>query len=204
MDELRLRDLSLADEPLDLFAAWMQEAIAAEVNDPNAVALATVDAQGMPDVRMVLLKGTDSRGFAFYTNQESVKGGQLAANPQAAFALHWKSLRRQVRARGTIEPVAAKEADAYFASRSRDSRIGAWASRQSRPLESHRVFEDAFAAYDAKYPGDSVPRPPYWIGYRIVPVQLEFWCDRPHRLHERRLFRRPHRGAPWDSTLLYP
>lgn len=189
-------------DPIALFSDWFAAASTAEPNDPDAMALATVGADGAPDVRMVLVKGVDARGFVFFTNMESSKGRQLAANPNAALAFHWKSLGRQVRVRGRVEPVSEAEADAYFDSRARDSRIGAWASQQSRPLESHDALEKAVATYSAKYPGDDVPRPAYWSGYRLVPEAVEFWEQRPFRLHRRRLFTRE--GAGWKETRLYP
>ncbi|MFL5110779.1 MAG: pyridoxamine 5'-phosphate oxidase [Microvirga sp.] len=191
-----------AAEPWAIFRAWMAEAEAAEPNDPTAMSLATVDQDGLPDVRMVLLKGADERGFVFYTNTESNKGRELAANPKAALVFHWKSLRRQIRARGPVTPVSEAEADAYFASRPRDSRIGAWASQQSRPLESRFALEKAVARYAAKHAVGEVPRPPYWTGYRIAPVAMEFWADRPFRLHDRVLFTR--QGAGWAKARLYP
>jgi pyridoxamine 5'-phosphate oxidase len=199
---LRTGDFTEAAEPWALFFAWMTEAQASEPNDPTAMALATADADGLPDVRMVLLKGADENGFVFYTNVESNKGRELAANPKAALVFHWKSLRRQVRARGTVTPVSDAEADAYFASRPRDSRIGAWASQQSRPLESRFAFEKAIAVHAAKYALSEVPRPPYWSGYRIAPVSIEFWHDRPFRLHDRVLFTKAEGG--WTRTRLYP
>jgi len=190
-------------DPNALFEAWFDEARAGEPNDAEAMAMATADAAGRPSVRMVLLKGHDGRGFAFYTNAESRKGDELAANPRAALLFHWKSLRRQVRVEGTIEPVAADEADAYFASRSRDARIGAWASDQSRPLESRDLFEARYAKRVAEFEGKDVPRPGHWRGYRLVPDRIEFWTDRPHRLHERRLFILNPDGG-WTESLLYP
>jgi len=193
----------MADDPHALFESWFAEAKAGEPNDPEAMALATADAAGRSSVRMVLLKGHDARGFVFYTNSESRKGGELAANPQAALLFHWKSLRRQIRIEGPVEPVSADEADAYFATRSRDSRLGAWASDQSRPLESRAAFEARYAALAADYEGRDVPRPPHWWGYRLVPDRIEFWQDRPHRLHERRLFTFGPEGG-WDEGLLYP
>jgi pyridoxamine 5'-phosphate oxidase len=202
LDSLRNGDFTQAGEPLALFRAWMAEAEASEPNDPTAMALATTDAQGLPNLRMVLLKGADERGFVFYTNMESAKGQELAANPQAALLFHWKSLRRQIRARGPVTRVSDEEADAYFASRPRDSRIGAWASRQSRPLESRFALEKAVAYYAAKHPVGEVPRPPYWTGFRIAPVAMEFWQDRPFRLHERIQFTRS--GEGWTKTRLYP
>lgn len=195
-------DFSDAAEPWTLFSTWMAEAAKSEPNDPNAMALATVDPDGLPDVRMVLLKGTDAHGFVFYTNTESNKGRELAATPKAAIVLHWKSLRRQVRARGPVSRVSDAEADAYFQSRPRDSRIGAWASQQSRPLESRFAFEKAIALYAAKHAVGEVPRPPYWTGFRIAPVAIEFWQDRPFRLHDRIRFVR--RDDAWERTRLYP
>src|SRR5215212_4919747 len=195
-------DFTQASEPWELFASWLDEASRSEPNDPTAMALATSDADGLPNVRMVLLKGADENGFVFYTNIESNKGRELAANPKAALVFHWKSLRRQVRARGTVTPVSEAEADAYFASRPRDSRIGAWASQQSRPLESRFALEKAVARYAAKHAVGEVPRPPYWTGYRIAPVAMEFWADRPFRLHDRVLFTR--QGEGWAKARLYP
>ena len=190
------------DEPLALFATWLAEAEASEVNDPNAMALATVDADGLPDLRMVLLKGYDARGFVFYTNFESAKGSELLAQPKAAMLMHWKSLRRQVRVRGPVSVVSEAEADAYFASRPLNSRIGAWASAQSRPLESRFALEKAVASYAAKFAIGVVPRPPHWSGFRIAPMQVEFWRDGAFRLHDRLRFDRD--GAGWTRTRLYP
>jgi pyridoxamine 5'-phosphate oxidase len=195
-------DFTQASEPWDLFASWLKEASASEPNDPTAMALATAGEDGMPNVRVVLMKGADERGFVFYTNAESAKGRELAGNPQAALVFHWKSLRRQVRAKGTVTRVSDAEADAYFQSRPRDSRIGAWASQQSRPLESRFAFEKAIAVYAAKYALGDVPRPPYWTGFRINPVSIEFWHDRPFRLHDRVVFTRTEGG--WTRTRLYP
>jgi pyridoxamine 5'-phosphate oxidase len=201
---LRSGDFTEADEPLRLFAAWFEEAKNAEPGDPEAMALATVDADGLPNVRMVLLKGFDERGFAFYSNQDSQKGCELAANPKASLVFHWKSLRRQVRLRGTVEAVSAAEADAYFASRPRSSQIGAWASKQSSPLESRYAFERAIALKAAQFAVGPVPRPPFWIGYRIRPTVMEFWHERPFRLHDRIEFRRAAVEEAWRKTRLYP
>lgn len=190
-------------EPFALFEAWFKEAKAKEPNDPNGMALATADAAGFPDVRMVLLKGVDT-GFVFYSNAESAKGRQLEANPRAAIVLHWKSLRRQVRVRGLIEPVTDAESDAYFQSRDRGARIGAWASAQSRPLEDRLALEKRIAEFAAKFGLGEVPRPEYWRGWRLVPLSIEFWRDRPFRLHDRLVFTRESPQAPWAKQRLYP
>jgi pyridoxamine 5'-phosphate oxidase len=197
-------DFTAADEPLRLFAVWLGEATTAEPRDPTAMTLATVDADGLPNARMVLLKGADERGFVFYTNIDSQKGRELDVHPQAALVFHWKSLNRQVRVRGSVERVSEVEADAYFATRPKQAQIGAWASKQSAPLESRLAFEKAVALYAAKYALTSVPRPPNWSGYRIVPTQIEFWHDRPFRLHDRIVFSRASLNAPWSKTRLYP
>ena len=195
-------DFTESPEPFELFAAWLEDATASEPNDPNAVALATVDPEGLPDVRMVLLKGFDQAGFVFYTNFESAKGRELLANMKAAMCFHWKSLRRQVRVRGPVEQVSDAEADAYYASRPRGSRIGAWASKQSRPLESRFALERAVAEYTARHAIGEIPRPQHWSGFRILPQQIEFWHDRPFRLHDRMQFTR--NGGGWEKTRLYP
>ncbi|GGB24817.1 pyridoxine/pyridoxamine 5'-phosphate oxidase [Sphingomonas metalli] len=190
------------DDPLTLFDAWLAEAEASEPNDPNAMALATADAAGQPAVRMVLLKGHGSDGFVFYTNRGSDKASDLAENPKAALLFHWKSLRRQVRVEGSVSLASEAQSDAYFASRGRDSRLGAWASDQSRPLDERATFEARFEAAKARFDGQDVPRPPHWGGYVVVPERIEFWQDRAHRLHERRLFVRD--GNGWTEGLLYP
>ena len=190
-------------DPLGLFAAWLAEARTSEVNDPEAMALATATPQGAPSLRMVLLKGHGSDGFVFYTNLQSRKGRELAANPQAALLFHWKWLRRQVRVEGPVAEVSPAEADAYFASRSRDSQLGAVASDQSRPLAARSELLARFAAAQARCAGGSVPRPPHWSGFRLAPQAIEFWLDREHRLHERRRFERAP-GGGWSSTLLFP
>jgi len=193
-------------EPWGLFAAWMAEAVAAEPNDPDAMALATVDRAGLPDVRIVLMKGYDSRGFVFYTNLESAKGQELLHTRVAALLFHWKSLRRQVRVRGVVDLVTPKEADAYFASRARQSRIGAWASRQSRPLASRAELEAEVAAARARFGAGEVPRPAHWSGFRLAPLGIEFWREGAHRLHDRLAFTRQRAGPdePWTRTLLQP
>ena len=191
-----------AAEPFGLFARWLEEATRSEPADANAMALATAGADGAPDVRMVLLKGCDTGGFAFYSNRESAKGRQLAANPNAALVFHWKSLRRQVRVRGPVEELSAEEADAYFATRARDTRVGAWASQQSRPLESREALEARVAEEARRFEGEEPPRPPYWSAWRVVPAAVEFWRDRPFRLHDRLLFERD--GEGWRRTRLYP
>ena len=193
---------TMASDPFHLFDEWLAEARASEPNDPEAMALATADTKGQPSVRMVLLKGHSPNGFLFYTNEHSAKGEQLAANPSAALLFHWKSLRRQVRIEGSVERVGAEQADAYFATRARDSQLGAWASDQSRPLDRRETFENRFEEAARRFAGQDVPRPPHWGGYRVIPERIEFWTGRPHRLHERRLFTRE--VGDWREGLLYP
>jgi pyridoxamine 5'-phosphate oxidase len=197
-------DFTEAVDPFELFESWFAEAKEAELNDPDAMALATADADGLPDVRMVLLKAFSSAGFVFYSNAESAKGRELQANMKAAGVLHWKSLRRQVRFRGPVEPASDAEADAYFDSRARESRIGAWASQQSRPLESRAALETAVAKFEVAYATGKIPRPPYWVGYRVKPLSIEFWEDGAFRLHNRIVFRRDHCDGPWVRQRLYP
>jgi pyridoxamine 5'-phosphate oxidase len=200
---LTFSDLPEVDDPLGLFEAWMEEAKMKEPGDPDACALATVDADGLPDVRIVLLKQYDGRGFVFFSNAESAKGRQLAGNLKAAIVLFWKSLNRQIRFRGAVERISEAESDAYFASRPRGAQIGAWASQQSRPLESRAVLEAAVLRYEQEHTGE-VPRPPYWTGFRIIPVSIEFWADRPFRLHDRVVYTRAAPGKPWTRARLYP
>lgn len=195
-------DFARADEPFALFRSWLAEAEAGEPNDPTAMALATVGSDGMPSVRMVLLKGLDDRGFVFYTNTESRKGDQLEAHPKAALCFHWKSLRRSVRVEGEVERVTDAEADAYFQSRPRGSRIGAWASAQSRPLPDRMALERGVAEYTLRFNIGEIPRPPHWSGFRVLPNRIEFWQDKPFRLHDRLLYVRD--GEGWTTSRLYP
>jgi pyridoxamine 5'-phosphate oxidase len=209
INETQLEDeeadaLVAAGDPFRMFQDWLEKARVSELNDPNGMALATVDETGLPDVRMVLLKAADEQGFVFYTNLESAKGRELAANAKAALCFHWKSLRRQIRVRGLVTRVSDAEADEYFASRPRQSQIGAWASRQSRPLESRFELEREVARYVAKFGLGKVPRPPHWSGFRIVPVSMEFWRDRPFRLHDRLVFERETPDEPWRTSRRFP
>lgn len=197
-------EIASLDDPLRQFADWFAEAKKKEPNDAEAMALATVDDSGMPDVRMVLLKSFDASGFVFYTNFESAKGRELLATPKAALCFHWKSLRRQVRLRGPSTVVSDAEADAYFASRPKDSQIGAWASRQSRALKGRFELEKEVARFAAKYALGKVPRPSHWSGFRVLPLQIEFWRDRPFRLHDRLVYTRPDASAPWTTERLFP
>jgi pyridoxamine 5'-phosphate oxidase len=192
------------EDPFALFNAWFEEAKQSETSDPNAMALATADAQGHPNVRMVLLKDANAGGFMFYTNYESAKGSELAANPYAALCFHWKSIGRQVRVRGSVAKVSDAESDAYFATRAKDSQIGAWASQQSRPMEGRFAFEKEVAKYAAKYGLTKVPRPPYWGGFRLTPLTIEFWRNRPFRLHDRLVYRRDASDAAWRTERLFP
>jgi pyridoxamine 5'-phosphate oxidase len=201
---LKSGDFTDTVEPFALFETWLADATASEPNDANAMALATVDADGLPNVRMVLLKGFDPKGFVFYTNTQSQKGSELLGQGKAAAVFHWKSLRRQVRVRGPIAQVSDAEADAYFESRARDSRIGAWASQQSRPLDSRATLVSAVEKLTKTYEGGPVPRPPHWTGFRILPVYLEFWQDGAFRLHDRIVFRRASADTLWSKTRLYP
>ena len=191
-------------DPFEMFTTWMKDAEKTEPNEANAMAVATADAEGHPNIRMVLLKAVDSRGFVFYTNFQSAKGTELIANPHAALNFHWKTVRKQVRVRGPVSVVSDAEADAYFASRAKDSQIGAWASAQSRPMEGRWVFEKEIAKYVLKYGLTKVPRPPYWSGFRVAPLHIEFWRDRPFRLHDRLVYTRDNLDAPWQTERLYP
>jgi len=204
LNELSLVDLTEASDPFALLELWLAEAAASEINDPEAMTLATVDAGGLPDARMVLCKGADARGLVFYSNVESAKGRELEGQPKGAALFHWKSLRRQARFRGAVAELTGAESDAYFATRPRGSQIGAWASQQSRPLESRAALEAAVMTYERRFGSAAVPRPDHWRGYRLEPVEIEFWRDRPSRLHERLQFKRHNPGSPWEKRLLYP
>jgi pyridoxamine 5'-phosphate oxidase len=204
LNAMSLTDFTEANDPVALFQFWLEEATKSEINDPEAMALATVDAEGMPDARMVLCKGADSRGLVFYSNIESAKGRELAGQPNAAALFYWKSLRRQARFRGAVTELTGAESDAYFASRPRGSQIGAWASQQSRPLKSRSALEEAVALYERRFGSGEIPRPDYWRGYRLAPNEIEFWRDRPSRLHDRLLFKRQTTETAWEKRLLYP
>ena len=199
-----MNDFTTCEDPFGLFDEWLKEAEAKELNDPTAMSVASVDAAGMPDVRTILLKGHDHDGFVFYTNFESAKGRQLLAQPKAALLFHWKSLRRQVRVRGPVSRVTDAEADAYFNTRHLQSRLGACASDQSRPLDSRATLEARVKAASERYPDGNVPRPPYWSGFRVTPLAIEFWQDGAFRLHDRVLFERGKAGEPWTRQRLYP
>lgn len=202
--ELTTGDFTQESEPFALFARWLKDAEGSEPNDPNAVAVATVDEHGLPNVRVVLLKGFDEQGFVFYTNFESQKGQEILGQKKAAMCFHWKTLRRQIRIRGPVEVVSDAEADAYYASRPRGSRIGAWASKQSRPLEGRFALEKSVAEYAARYAIGEIPRPSYWSGFRIRPTSIEFWHDRQFRLHDRVEFRREDPAGDWNKVRMYP
>ncbi|MBP0617068.1 pyridoxamine 5'-phosphate oxidase [Jiella mangrovi] len=203
-EPLKLNETDVGLDPVAFFSGWMEQAVETEPNDPGALSLATVDEDGMPDVRMVLLKGYDDRGFVFYTNFESAKGRQALATRKAAMCFHWKSRRRQVRLRGPLEIVSEAEADAYFSSRPRGSRVGAWASKQSQPLQSRAELVEAVERFETKFGEDEIPRPPHWSGLRLMPLSIEFWQDGAYRLHDRIVFRRPSRDAKWEIVRLSP
>ncbi len=204
MSALTSPDFTEAEDPVALFRLWLEDASASEIDDPEAMALATVDADGLPDVRTLLCKGADERGLVFYGNIESAKGRQLATNPKAAALFHWKSLRRQARFRGPVSPLSDAEVDAYFATRPRQSRIGAWASQQSRPLESRAVLLASVESYAKRFGEGDIPRPAYWRGWRLAPLEIEFWHDGAFRLHDRVLFTRPSLESPWERRRLFP
>ncbi len=204
MGSVTTGDFTEAGDPFALFDLWLEDAAASEINDPEAMTLATVDEAGLPDARAVLCKGAGPQGLVFFGNAESAKGRELAGHPKAAALFHWKSLRRQARFRGLVSPLAEAEVDAYFVSRPRQSRIGAWASQQSRPLESRAVLEAAVESYTKRFGEGEIPRPAYWRGWRLAPLQIEFWHDGAFRLHDRVLFSRADLDAPWERRRLYP
>jgi len=204
LNDLSQIEFTEATDPFALFGHWLADAVRAEINDPEAMTLATVDSDGLPDARMVLCKGADEQGLVFYSNIESAKGRELKDQPRAAALFHWKSLRRQARFRGAVQELTGAESDAYFATRPRGSQVGAWASRQSRPLASRAALEAAVETYERRFGGGAVPRPDHWRGYRLAPVEIEFWRDRPSRLHERLQFRRPNPESAWEKRLLFP
>lgn len=201
---MTLVDFTEADDPIALFQLWLEEAAESEVNDPEAMALATVDENGLPDVRMLLCKGADARGLAFYGNVESAKGRELASHPKAAALFHWKSLRRQARFRGPVSPLTEVEAESYFATRSRQSRLGAWASQQSRPLQSRAALEAAVESWTQRFGDGDIPRPPYWRGWLLTPIEIEFWRDGAFRLHDRIRFSRTTPDSAWERRRLFP
>lgn len=198
------REFLAAEDPAALFESWLADAGKTEPSDPNAMTVATVDKEGLPNARILLLKGHSPEGFVFYTNSQSAKGDELLTTPKAAICFHWKTLGRQVRARGPVSPVSPEEADTYFATRSRGSRLGAWASQQSRPMAGREVLEQAVKEMEKKHEGQDVPRPPHWLGYRLKPLEIEFWCNGDYRLHDRVRFYRDSTSGVWEKSVLYP